>query len=304
MPNEDNADVSQNVEKNAVRESSQEQAQESTRSEALNSFSEGQGRASSSDRANNSRDEVAKGTLPELNIFESYKNHMTQKAGGEEQSNHDHSKQEHKHRHGNAGADKPGSPEKPGEKPDNGKDAPPEPEEIVDPNASPKFKEQVDRTNQNVLRGMPEHLRDMMKDVPVNGVKSITHKEGDPINAMHDGKEGIKLAEKREGPAPLETVLKHEYGHEFDMSKGETPHSADPEFRNLIDKAMKDPHMKKHRDQDPDLFHSEVFADLFASNLGARSQHLNLPYADKQFAAARAWVGRKMMEGAKTKSGK
>ncbi|MBX9571995.1 MAG: hypothetical protein K2X77_24090 [Candidatus Obscuribacterales bacterium] len=298
MPNEESSDVSNNVEKNAVKDNSQEQAQESTRSEAVNSFAEGQGKAASAERESNTQREVQNGALPNLNLFDSYREHMQKKEAESGQAGADHSKHEHKHRHGAPGKDSPADEQKQGDKP--GTEEKPQEDEIVDPNASDRFKQQSDRTNQSVLRQMPEHLRDMMKTVPVDAVKSITHKDGDPINAMH-GADGIKLAEKREGGAPLETVLKHEYGHEFDMRNGETPHSANPEFRNLIDKAMKDPHMRKFRDQDPDQFHAEVFADLFASNLGSRSQHLNIPYSDKMFGQAREWVKQKMMEGARKK---
>lgn len=293
MANDDNSDVNSNAEKNSVKDTGREQAQDSSRSEALDAFSEGQGKAASAERESSTRNEVQKGSLPELNLFDSYRAHMSQsKPEQGDPSNHDHSK--HGHKHQRAG-DRPGPVLDAKEQ---GEDA----SEIVDPNASDRFKQQVDRTNQQVLRQMPEHLRDTMKDVPVGGVKSITHKDGDPINAMH-GVDGIKLAEKREGGAPLDTVLKHEYGHEFDMQKGgEQPLSASPEFTKLIDKAIgRNPEMKKHREQDPETFHAEVFADLFASNLGARSQHLNVPYSDKQFSQARDWVKQKMMEGARKK---
>lgn len=304
MANEDNADVSNNVEKSAVKDSSQDQAQDSTSREAVNSFSEGQGRAAADERANNTRAEVANGALPNLNIFDSYREHMNQKngAGSESQNQPNSENQKHGHEgHKHGRNERPGEKPSSGEKPAENADAQKEPDEIVDPNASDRFRQQSDRTNQSVLRQMPEHLREQMSKVPVEGVKSITHKDGDPINAMH-GPDGIKLAEKREGGAPLETVLKHEYGHEFDMSNGETPHSANPEFRNLIDKGIgKDPILKKMRDEDPDQFHAEVFADLFASNLNSRSQHLNIPFSDKMFPGAKDWVKQKMMVGAKPK---
>lgn len=173
--------------------------------------------------------------------------------------------------------------------------------ETIDHNASEEFKKEVEKTAQQVLDQMPEHLRDLLKDIPVNGVKSITTNSGDIVNGTFFGPEGILLAEERDGDAPLETIAQHEYGHAFDETR-DPPYSHDPEYRKMIDDAIEnDPDLKEARDENPEEFYAEIFADLFASNLGARSEHLSAPNIDQQMAAAKEWIKQKMMAGAHKK---
>ncbi len=301
MANQETEEISSNIEKKSAGDTSQEQAQESTSREAQSSFSAGQGKAASDARERDSQNEVTKGALPQLKLFGdsqsfSAQMHARKKAddieppGHAEQQNNveprDHGKHGHDH----------GKPRQAGEQGE-----PQEPRETIDPNASHKFRHEVRQAKGQVLQAMPEHLRQLLKDVPVNPVRSITHNEsGDKINGTH-GPDGINLSEVREGNAPLDTILKHEYGHAFDET-ADPPYSQDPEYRKKIDDAIKnDPELKRMRDEDPDGFYAEMFADLFGSNLGARGRDLTLPYADRLFASAREWVKGKMMAGARTK---
>lgn len=317
MANQETEENTSNIEKKSAGDASQEQAQESTSREAQSSFSAGQGKAASETREVNSQKEVSRGALPELKLIgdsQSFAAHMHGKGTAsdieapghtENQRNADHAKHgpldksdhghdhlgKHGHDHGKHGrAGDHGEPREPQES-----------RETIDRNASHKFRHEVRQAKGQVLQGMPEHLRELLKDVPVNPVRSITDNEsGDKINGTH-GPDGINLSEVREGNAPLDTILKHEYGHAFDETS-DPPYSQDPEYRKMIDDAIEnDPELKKMRDEDPDGFYAEMFADLFASNLGARGRDLTLPYADRLFAGAREWVKSKMMAGARTK---
>lgn len=283
MANQETEENTSNIEKNPPSDSSKDKAEESSSKEALESFAPGQGKTASSTRENESRSEVAKGSLPGIDLIDEKQTGP----GKDNPQGKDHPQgKEHEHEHS-------GHPEGPGHEHEH--------RETIDHNASDKFKQQVEQTSQKVLQGMPEHLRTLLKDVPVGAAKSITHNEsGDKINGTF-GPEGIVLAEERDGNAPLDTILKHEYGHAFDETK-DPPYSHDPEFRRRIDEALKnDPELRKHRDEDPEGFYAEIFADLFASNLGSRGRDLAIPHVDRQMASAREWVRQKMMAGARRK---
>lgn len=293
MSNQETEEKESKIEKKSASESSQEQAQESTSLEAQKEFAPGQGKAHAEDRKSDSAKEVQTGSLPKLDLFDAKKEgndrskHPEKENSGEkpQRGRHEH---EHKHEHGRAHDHAGHGPAE-------------EPQEIVDPDASPVFRKEVEDTKQRVLQGMPEHLQKLLKDTPLTAVKSMSIKEtGDLINGRH-GPEGIFLSEERDGNAPLDTILKHEYGHEFDMTRNPS-YSEDPEFRKRIDEAIEnDPQLKAGRDENPDDFYAEMFADLFASNLGADGKDLTLPHADRKMAAAKEWVKQQMMAGARKK---
>lgn len=173
-------------------------------------------------------------------------------------------------------------------------------QERIDRHASPQFKAEAASTAERIRAQLPDHVRDAVKNVRIEPVKSISHKrEGFPINGAYNDNHMI-IAEKRFGPAKLETVMKHEFGHAFDDNQpgGKPPLSTTPEFRRLVDKgAGRDPRLKEMRAGDRDTYYAEIFADLFARSINAPSRDLAVPHLDRQLPAAYDWVRRKVSRG-------
>lgn len=272
--------------------------------EAFHSFTLGQGADASSQRRLDTEQEVAKGNIPQFGIDFGPNASTTEQLNGDTNSatTGDNtlivglradvfSPAPRDARDKNS--DRPG-------KGDGGKahDNHNQDHMVIDRKASSKFVAEARRATQNVRDGLPEGVRDVLKDVEVTPVKSLKdRKSGDTVNGAY-GNDELMIAEKRIGKAKLESVIKHEFGHAFDEQKENGKElSEDPEFRKLVDAGTsKDRLLQRIKKDDPQSYYAEVFADLFASNLKAPSNDLAIPFLDKRLPGATDWVKRQMQK--------
>lgn len=163
-----------------------------------------------------------------------------------------------------------------------------------DRRASEQFKEELNSTSGAVREQLPESLRELLKPVKFQPVRSINNDAGlgglyEPSKNPHE----IFISEKgtRGG---LESVLKHELGHALDYLGSKTPLSDNPQFRRLVDQAIQPGSvLAGEKRNNRATFYAEVFADLFAKNLNAPARDMSVRGAEK-LTAAQEWVRERM----------
>lgn len=173
-----------------------------------------------------------------------------------------------------------------------------QPADRIDYNASDRFKEQLRSTTESVRQQMPPLVRDILSNVQVQPVKSITDVQtGQQAGGMYAVERDPNriLMSERGSRGAVEAVLKHEFGHPFDYLSSKPMLSENPQFRKLVNDAVRrDPGLRAERHRNPDGFYAEVFADMFARNLGAPSRDLTMQNGDRRMPEVRNWVRARM----------